>query len=427
MFRLALCRFREGLVALVFCLHPCLVNAQTSAAEFLAQGQFAEALALTTATANTQPNPNTALLRGFAYLGLGDAVEAQAAATQARYAHNQFLYKMLRGHIALRNTQMNRAAFWYRRAYDVAGQSDERTTAANFARLAAGTRKWVWGVELNIQKSDNLNLSTTRDSVDLGGVPFTIAESSKAQSGTAISAAFSGKYKLINASDSLLQIGAVLQIAGQGGYGMTVKSLGLTLDGQRILPRETGAPYVLSYGLTASRSQPNTGQHVNYRSVHLQVSRVTETGQRWSARLDASQNGTDQTDLSFTLCLLGQMRDGLNYNLSASQKQTRSDNANVASKARTIQASVQPKFNNLPFTTSLFAEFSQKRYTNETPFFGGMRSDDIASFGITVAPQDFTLVGMTPSLTLRKTTRASNIEINDATSVDIYVGLRSSF
>lgn len=430
MSRFALRNLRRNFAILALCLAPCMSSAQSTAADMLSQGRFAEALALTEVTevtADIRPSPDTVLLRGFAYLGLGRTAEAQAAAEQAKLAHNQFLYMMLRGHIAAKLEQLNIAAFWYRRAYDVANQPDQKATAANFARTAKGSRKWVWGVEFGVRESNNLNLATTADTVELGGVPFTLADAAKAQSGTTISAAFSGKYKLVNTANSLLQLGAVVQVAGQSGYGVTSKSLGVTLDGQRLMPSETGAPYVLSYGASVSRSQPTTDDASSYRGAHFQVSRVIDGGKQWTARLATSQNGPDQTDVSLTLGLAGQTHDGLSYSISTSQERTLSDNANVAAHARTVKASAQPKFDSLPFTMSVFAEYTQRSFDRETPFFGGMRSDELTSFGITVAPREYTLVGMAPSLTLRKTTRASNIDVNDATSVDVFMGLRNSF
>lgn len=404
--------------------------AQDSVDQMLAQGRYAEALTATDVLLTQRPDwADAHVMRGYALLGLGQVAAAQEAAVAGVGSENAFLYAMLRGHIAAQSEHHNVANFWYRRAHDAAATPAQTQAAVAFSQQAQALRRWVWGAEFSTQYSDNINFATDQTEVRLGGIPFTLAEDNTARAGTTISGAFSTKYKVINDSNHLMQFGALASLSFEKGEGITSRGLGLTLDGQyRFLASDK--PYTLHYGLSATRHFPITGEDSTSQKAHVQISsRFTET-LGWSAGLNINRSFdalSEQTDLSLSLGLNGAMSGGHSYSLNYTRGRVTTENANAAADHQTLRVGITPQIDALPFTMSHFADYSRRDFTKETPFFGGMRQDTTITYGVTITPKDFSIVGMAPTITWQRSNRNSNVDINDATSQDVFIGLRSSF
>jgi hypothetical protein len=245
-----------------------------------------------------------------------------------------------------------------------------------------------------------------------------------------LAAAFSGKYKLINSPAHLLQAGVTGQLQFQDGAGITNRGLGLVIDGQHRFQTHTTSPVNLHYGLSMNQSVAANGEETRTTAGYVLLAGVFENQLRWSSRLDASRSAgavASQTNLSLTLGLSGQLGNGLGYGVSFTQGRVNAANANAASGEQRIKIHVTPNLEALPVSISMFGEYGVRTFDHETPFFGGIRRDEDINFGVTLAPNDYTVMGMVPSITIRQSHRNSNIDINDAVSQDFFVGLRSSF
>jgi len=408
-------------------------TAETTIETLLAQGHYTQALLETEVHLAAGPaTGDLHLLRGFAYLGLGQLDAAKQQADAAGRFGKPYLYFILQGHIAARNKAFNYANLWYRRASDIAANDAETKTATSLSGQMQSVRKWVWTANISLRQSDNLNFATDNDEVELDGLPFVLAEENTAQEGSTITAALAGKYKLVNTSNQLLQAGLTGQIGLTSGSGVTAKGFGMVLDGQRVFGADTADQIVLRYGLTAARNTPAGGTPTVSKAIYVQASGALVPDLQWSVRLNASRTqGEDaintQSDLSATYRISGRINDGLGYGIGITHGRIISDNPHASSTHNAIRFEAQSKLELFPVNLGIFADYAVHDYDMQAPFFDELRHDRIATIGINLAPQDWTVMGMQPSITLRKSRRDSNIDINDAASQDIFVGLRSSF
>ena len=398
-------------------------QAEVSVETMLAQGRYAEVLTLVDDALTRGDSPDLHLMRGYALLGLARVAEAQEAANRTKGAQVPYLRHVLNGHIATQNGQFNKAAFAYRRAIDTATSVQRRRTAQSLTKTAMARRHWVWTAGLSFRRGNNLNFATTQDTVMIGGLPFVLPKENLATSGVTADLTLSGKYKVINTRNHLLQIGATTSASWQNGQGFGGATVGLTLDGTWLRDGTT-----LGYG--AAVSAPTRSEGDRATSAYLNLSQPIAARQSWSAHLAASQSGADataQTNQSIAITLSGQRASGLSYSVSATRGQTQSDNANVSSHLRSLRISAAPQSASLPFKTSFSAQYDLRNFDQPTPFFGELRIDQTLALSATISPKDYTVLGMTPSVTFKATKRQSNIDINDAQSVDIFLGLQSNF
>lgn len=404
-------------------------HAQTDLAGLIAQGQFEQALRVSESALETNDHPDLHLMRAYALLGLGAASAAQDAARSAAGTTQKFHLNILRGHASRAKEDHNIAGYWYRLAYDASETDAQRKAVQHFSNQSRAARSWSWDAQFTMRNSDNLNLATRDTEVELGGLPFKLSEDSVAKAGTQVSAYFTGKYKVVNTSNALFEVGATTTATFQTEEGRTGRGLSILFDGRRNVQSKVDG-LVFKYGASLNKNFEDEDTTSTGQKMHLGLSGVLQPRVNWTLGLSANRtqsDAPDQTDVKLSFGLNSVTQTGWGFGLNASRSKLITDNAASASGTRALTAYLSSPCQGCSIGYQVFASLSQTDYTEVTPFFGGYRSDVLKTIGLTMTPKKISVAGFNPTVTFKLVERESNIDVNDAKSSDMFVGLRSAF
>lgn len=415
---------------LLVCLSLMAQPAKSQTIEHLIlAGNYRQALTHIDAALNAgHKDANLFLMRGYALSGIGAIDEAQRTVKFARNATSRFNYFTLRGQVFGQKGDHNRALFWYRRALDIAQNPSEEKVARQMLTFNSSARKWVWGAQFNLRRSDNINFGTSKTEVKLGGLPFKLHESNRAQPGLALIGIFSAEYKLVSTPTGLLQIGPSVSFVHSPKNGLQSRSIGFKIKGEKVIKSKKYS--VISYGFDLGKTFPVAGTVSESRKASLGFRRALSARTTGFASLSIQKN--NQIAADHTIRALGfgvghKSKNGHTSSLRLRKEIISSRNANVAANVVGLGASFTPNIKSLPVSISLFVDAEQRGFTQLTPFFGGYREDVTTSFGVNISAKEFTIMGMTPTVTFKSVNRRSNMALNSANAREVYFNLKNKF
>lgn len=172
------------------------------AAEVLNAGQAEDALALTEALLQRDPQDVTALvLQSQALRMLGRMDESRQMARRAWAAaetdEQKFSAAVTRAQVLSAEGRRTAAQFWLRRAVQVAPTEEAQALAERDFRYVRARNPWVFAFDLSVAPSSNVNNGSSRGTFDLIGIEdLPIPEDMKALSGLDIAFGTDVTYRL---------------------------------------------------------------------------------------------------------------------------------------------------------------------------------------------------------------------------------------
>lgn len=415
--------------------------------EILAAGRPKVALALARAIVDSDPSDPGALVLMAAALQQLDAHDrardtAHRAYATARTDRQAFESAMLAGRADFRRDAYTRAQLWLRRAAQAAPDATAREIAERNFKRVRQVNPLTLRFRLGLRSSSNINDGSGSDEIEIFGLPFRVRGSSQALSGTELTVGAALRYRIARSKRHATFL--TTEIA--------TRSYRLSQSARRKAPEASGSDFSYQRVELGARHRVAGAREGVAHDIAGAVGRTWYGGRRLSdyARLRLSRRMRLQpaTQLRLTLSLQGQRRhdsdarSAVTYGLQGeiahrlqggarlivlgSARRTESDARdirNTALRARAIYELAEPIFG-VRLSSSISVE--HRRYPVSV-FAQSERRDLRAKLGISAAFEAIDYMGFTPSWNIELSRTESTAAFYDQESVDMFLGIRSSF
>ncbi|PFG63617.1 uncharacterized protein DUF560 [Thioclava sp. ES.031] len=449
---------RGGAIALLLCVFGSgpvaaevpVVDAMTDAAllQVLRSGDWNAAEAAARARLARNPDDVAALVvLARALRAQGDPAGAKAAATranaQARTQQEKYVSAV---EMAAANYDLGHplaAQLWQRRAIEMAPNDAVRAASVRDYRALSAASPWSFSVNFDAGASSNVNNGSLADTVDIGGIDFTLNPDAKALSGYEISLSLKARYKFAGLGELPASFGAQIytkQVILSGDATDTVpdargsdyafSAIETTL-GQALSPAD--APLRYRVDLLAGKNWYGGDDLSNYLRLsgsaqwgdpRRALTQVTLSGER-QLRLDSFRNSA--TIITTSLSHRRQLRSGDRLGLSFALRDASSEAVEIDHQA--VLAGVSYDFaKRLAGTVTVGAALELERRDYDATLYGpGARYDTRGRLALQFGFPKLEFYGISPTLRLEGEETRSNVDFYDSSQVKLRLGLRSNF
>ncbi|WP_078540595.1 surface lipoprotein assembly modifier [Thioclava sp. DLFJ5-1] len=379
--------------------------------------------------------------------GQGDAAGAKAAATranaQARTQQEKYVSAVEMAAASYDLGHPFAAQLWQRRAIEMAPNDAVRASSVRDYRVLSAANPWSFSVNFDAGASSNVNNGSLADTVDIGGIDFTLNPDAKALSGYEISLSLKARYKFAGFGELPASFGAQIytkQVVLSGdakdsvpdarGSDYAFNAVEATL-GQALSPAD--APLRYRVDLLAGKNWYGGDDLSNYLRVsgsaqwgdpRRSLTQVTLSGER-QLRLDNFRNSANvvTASLSHHRRLEGGDRLGLSFALRDASSEA------VEIDHRAMLAGVSYDFAKpLAGTVTVGAALELERRDYDATLYGpGARRDTRGRLALQFGFPKLEFYGISPTLRLEGEETRSNVDFYDSSQVKLRLGLRSNF
>jgi len=335
------------------------------------------------------------------------------------------------------------AQFWLRRAAQNAPTPELKAQTVRSFRQLRADNPWRFSFQFSVAPSSNVNNGSSEDTIDIGGLPFTLNAVARSLSGILSIVGGTARYRF----DGVNGRPASFTFSG------TYRDVTLSSDAKRSAPDVTGSDYdyaavELQYGqiLHAPGASPALRGDISLGrnwyggeplSNYARVGLTAAWSQRKTSATTLSFSIEDQARLdldarSATILRLNAARlwtapDGGTLTLSAGLRHTSADAVEVDHKAGLVGLSYGMA---RPIAGAVSVKFSlgvEQRLYDRSVFSTDGRRDLRLQGGVTFGFDTLEYYGFAPQLTLSATRVNSNIALYDRQDAAVFISLRSVF
>ncbi len=418
---------------------------RSAARAALQSGDLRRADALSSILLSQNPDDADALLiRSIVARATGQtdivATSAAAAYRAAETDSQRFDAAMLAGEAAARQERLTSAQIWLRRADQYAPEQAKETVAQAFRQVSARNPLAV-RLSFGITPSSNVNNGAETTTIEIGGLPFTLADDDQELGGYEATAGVSLSYRL--SSSQTQQTLALADIFGKkvwlnskakedapgvDGSDFDYAAIVLGFRHSRLIWPDLGPTH-----LTALVGQSWRGGAKEATWRELQALQVVSQSQTSSLRFGITVRDEDRTNepinasqaLGLSASWSRKQNSGGVLSLGASVKSTWSDSATVDNLALGLSAAQSlPDWGAIRPSISVQAETRDYRKWLTTP--GGRRDNSLALRFDVVWPGT-SYYGFSPKASLSARRVFSDVDIYDRTSLSLGLTVVSRF
>ncbi|MGI3212885.1 surface lipoprotein assembly modifier [Roseovarius tibetensis] len=415
--------------------------------EVLAAGKPEIALALARALIDRHAqDPDALVLMAAALQHLGNYNEARNVARSAYSAsktdQQAFESAMLVGRSDFHRDAYTRSQWWLRRAAQAAPDTEARRIAERNFKHVRRVNPLRLQFRIGVRSSSNINDGSSTEEIELFGLPFRLLGTSRALSGTELAVDADLRYRIAQSERSETALTTELE----------TRSYRLSSEAQRQAPDASGSDFNFQRVEVGALHRFARAEGNSVYEVAGAVGLTWYGGEKLSdyARLRLSQSFQlrPSTGLRVTLSTQKQWRQDsaarsvFSYGLQGeirhhlktgarliflgSVRRTEADAAyiqNTALRAQLIYRMAEPIFG-VRFSSSVGLE--QRRYPADG-FQPSGRRDLRGKLGISASFENIEYMGFTPSWHVEFSQTDSNVAFYEQESVDMFLGINSSF
>lgn len=415
--------------------------------ELLASGKPEIALALARALIDGGAQDTDALvLMAAALQQMGAYDEARAVAREAYAESNTdqqaFESAMLVGRSDFHREAHTRSQWWLRRAAQAAPDAEARRIAERNFEHVRRVNPLRLRFRIGVRSSSNINDGSSTEEIELFGLPFRLLGTSRALSGTELAVDADLRYRIAQSERSETALTAELE----------TRSYRLSSEAQRQAPDASGSDFNFQRVEVGALHRFSRAEGNSIYEVAGAVGLTWYGGEKLSdyARLSLSQSFQlrPSTGLRVTLSTQKQWRQDsaarsvFSYGLQGeiqhhlktgarliflgSVRRTEADAAyiqNIALRGQLMYRMPEPIFG-VRFSSSVGLE--QRRYPADV-FQTTERRDLRGTLGVSASFENIEYMGFTPSWHVEFSKTESNVAFHEQESVDMFLGINSSF